>query len=76
MSENDNSPSPVGEKPIEEKPGPPRRKHVQERFMLILIGVFIMGVVLYTVTPAGTIRVAVMAGYTVAMVWLIFKYAL
>lgn len=56
---------------------PAKRKNVQEKFMLMLTLIFILGVVVLTVTPEESgLRGVAMATYTCLVTFVIFKWGL
>lgn len=57
------------------KQKPVKRKHVQEKFMIMLTAIFFLGVVVYMVAPSeGGLRAASMATYTCFVMFVIFKW--
>lgn len=59
------------------KKKPVKRKNVQEKFMLMLTLIFVLGVVVLTITPEGNgYRGIAMTTYTCLVTFVIFKWGL
>ena len=64
--------------PAETPAAKPKRStaRAQERFMMILTGVFIVGVLLMTLIPEGLTKDLALAAFVFTTIWVVFKFGL
>ena len=53
---------------------PPKKKHVQEKIMVMLTVIFVGGVVLYAVLPEGPVRSMSICLFALLMTYLLFRF--